>query len=1687
MCNQKHQALFLALLAFLLPSVLKADNVAKVGNVEYETLAAAIAATTGGETVSINKADTYTLPDISKNITVKGEVDGVVFNDTTAGSIASIPNGATFQNVKFTLGNVNYHGFQHAGTINMENCTIDGKLFSYGDMNFTNCQFTQSKADYHMWCYSGNLTYTGCTFTNNATGKFLNIYNEDGATAYKVTVNDSKFVNNAAADKAALNVKATGDSKILQYAVEVNNCTTEGAFPAASSSGALVVLNNLVQVDDLPSTGTDKIVVTQDGEVIYNNGTAVKTMEIGTVEELKAFRDAVNGGNQFKNTKVVLTADLDLSSEENWKPIGNLVAYPGQSFDGTFDGNGHVISNLTVIDNTPNHAVAALFGSVVNGTIKNLTVKNVNIQSTHYAAGIVAYTSYKPTIENCHVIGGTITSTPEIVGTSYDNGDKVGGIMGYATAGSTITGCSVEGVNITGYRDLGGICGYAAGTVTDCTVKNVTITQDDTNGYEKEPIKTVGEVIGRTENTTVNEANTTENVVLKHVGVVAKIGNNTYTTFEAAFAAAQDGQTITLLADCAGNGIKAPQGKFATGITVDFAGHTYTVDGSTVGSTGTETNGFQLLKDNKITFKNGTITSEKAKILIQNYSNLTLEGMTLTMNNTNYTGAYTLSNNNGNIVIDGSTINANPAGGFAFDVCRYSSYPSVNVEVKGESVINGDIEISASGNDAKDGFGLKLTAGTLSGKIVMAPSAAAAMAATPDKVVIAKSAEFGANAPEGYKWVEGEDGVSTLAPIVYVAQIGDKKYETLQAAFDAAEAADPANIEITLLADATLEINAWSGTTNPKTIGTVNTQSITINGNDHKLTFMTLNTDWNNVATMNDAQTKLILNNMTIAQGGKNTKGTWNAYDIMFNSAVELNNVTSERPMAFKNSATLKNVTINDTKDVYAIWISPRVEGQKIEIDGLNVTCGRGIKIDDQYVDNPVLVSLDIQNATFNTAKKAAILVKSAAETTITAGEGIDISNVAADQTNLVWVDEDKAEEYYNVSVEGASLAPEKIAEYVATLVRGEQTRGYYKTFAAAYASTDYADGDTYVLLKNTTETVEIAKVLTIVKNGFTAANVSAAEGYKKTETDEEIAIAEFHPVCKIANVKYETLEEAFAAALDGQTITLLADCAGNGIKAPQGKFATGITVDFAGHTYTVDGSTVGSTGTETNGFQLLKDNKITFKNGTITSEKAKILIQNYSNLTLEGMTLTMNNTNYTGAYTLSNNNGNIVIDGSTINANPAGGFAFDVCRYSSYPSVNVEVKGESVINGDIEISASGNDAKDGFGLKLTAGTLSGKIVMAPSAAAAMAATPDKVVIAKSAEFTAEAPKDYKWVEAESGMQKLVACEYVAQVGEDKYETFEAAAEAAGENVITLLANIEDNYTLASGKTLKVNKNGRTLNVVAAEGSILDETTDGDVTTYTAALASETDIVLVDDEPYTFTADTQVKSATYTRNYAADRVGKFQAWSMPFDFTITEEAAEKFTFYRINMIAHSANPNDEVQNTDQVWIYVAPMKAGEKLTANRPYAYKPKTEGEFTFTADNNKLYAPDYTSRLHTETADHSYDFYATYNTVTPADQGGNFYYLSKKGEASRTTTETTKVGSYRWIVKATTKGGAYYAPRLYFAEDGSETEGIRSISGSNDVEGYYTLGGTRIETPRHGMFVVKYKNGITKKQYIK
>lgn len=204
------------------------------------------------------------------------------------------------------------------------------------------------------------------------------------------------------------------------------------------------------------------------------------------------------------------------------------------------------------------------------------------------------------------------------------------------------------------------------------------------------------------------------------------------------------------------------------------------------------------------------------------------------------------------------------------------------------------------------------------------------------------------------------------------------------------------------------------------------------------------------------------------------------------------------------------------------------------------------------------------------------------------------------------------------------------------------------------------------------------------------------------------MAMAEGANVAKIGDTEYATLKEAFDAVKDGETIVVMKNCSGNGIVVNSGR---NFTVDFNNCTYDIDGTTVGSTGTETNGFQLLKDSTITFKNGKLTSTKAKILIQNYCNLTLENMELDGRNLNRSNPnYTLSNNNGNVVIDGTNISA-ADGMVAFDVCRYADYTGPSVTVQGNSVINGKVEISSSGAKDDARHELIINGGTFNGPIV----------------------------------------------------------------------------------------------------------------------------------------------------------------------------------------------------------------------------------------------------------------------------------------------------------------------------------------------------------------------------------------
>ena len=222
------------------------------------------------------------------------------------------------------------------------------------------------------------------------------------------------------------------------------------------------------------------------------------TYLITTPAELAWVAEQVNSQKEdFEGKTVLLMNDIDLNGS-NWTPIGNVTDYHTVTFKGTFDGQEHVISNLTASNDAAGYAAAGLFGSIL-GIVKNVTLKDVNIRSTHYAGAVVAYSSMNGAIiDNCHVDGGTITSVPENTGSAYDNGDKAGGIIGYYVTGDKITNCSANNLTITAYRDLGGItgCGPQSG-MTDCSVENIILVQDNTNGYESEAVTTVGALGGR--------------------------------------------------------------------------------------------------------------------------------------------------------------------------------------------------------------------------------------------------------------------------------------------------------------------------------------------------------------------------------------------------------------------------------------------------------------------------------------------------------------------------------------------------------------------------------------------------------------------------------------------------------------------------------------------------------------------------------------------------------------------------------------------------------------------------------------------------------------------------------------------------------------------------------------------------------------------------------------------------------------------------------------------------------------------------------------------------------------------------------------------------------------------------------------------------------------------------------------
>ena len=249
---------------------------------------------------------------------------------------------------------------------------------------------------------------------------------------------------------------------------------------------------------NLLTTTADFNVEIDPGFAGYENmemwdGSADAVTEVDGVYEIKnaaqlawVSQQVNSGATTFSGKTVKLVDDIYLGGK-SWTPIGTVVSTPSVAFHGTFDGNRKTIHDLNASDNTPEHSTAGLFGSVVSATIKDLTIENAIVKSNHYAGVICGFSEGESKILNCKVSNVSVTSAPELIGAKWDNGDKVGGIAGYIVS-AEVSGCTVDNAAIQGYRDLGGIVGYANTTskVTGNALKGiVTITVDKSHNYKE--------------------------------------------------------------------------------------------------------------------------------------------------------------------------------------------------------------------------------------------------------------------------------------------------------------------------------------------------------------------------------------------------------------------------------------------------------------------------------------------------------------------------------------------------------------------------------------------------------------------------------------------------------------------------------------------------------------------------------------------------------------------------------------------------------------------------------------------------------------------------------------------------------------------------------------------------------------------------------------------------------------------------------------------------------------------------------------------------------------------------------------------------------------------------------------------------------------------------------------------------
>ena len=443
---------------------------------------------------------------------------------------------------------------------------------------------------------AGNCTEAlTITYTNTTAGQNVMFYMNGG----KLTVEDTNDNNQQYFyGSLAEAVVKTGKSCFHAYGTIAKLDLQAGKVVA--EAGSIVMVSNAVSGTEVEKSNGSVVMRTSSATVDTNAKVAESSdeeksayvLEISDAAGLAAFRDSVNAGMTYAGLTVKLTADIDLSTQGNWNPIGNRYALNGdkvvdttkvdndnpekfkysKAFKGTFDGQGHTISGLFIDSNAENYkapkpaanaankdtsSYAALFGCIDGATLKNFTVKGTVLGTD--VAGVVGITGQT----ECKV--EQITSYVNLNGKVGTNGEgavrgKVAGIVNCPKGKVVVSDCTNRGnLMVDGTDPVGSIIAYIG--------DNLSVTIENCNNYgEVSAIgaQEVGGVVGSDHaNTTYKNCNNYGKITGNN-----RVGGIAGTTFGSFEGCNNDG--IITATECAGGIV----GKISS--VVDNVGNTLT-------------------------------------------------------------------------------------------------------------------------------------------------------------------------------------------------------------------------------------------------------------------------------------------------------------------------------------------------------------------------------------------------------------------------------------------------------------------------------------------------------------------------------------------------------------------------------------------------------------------------------------------------------------------------------------------------------------------------------------------------------------------------------------------------------------------------------------------------------------------------------------------------------------------------------------------------------------------------------------------------------------------------------------------------------------------------------------------------------------------------------------------------------